>query len=151
MPGELIPQPPHLPDQEQNLSHEQLASSIKGLIQNIDELIQAYVHLKKEQYYRLRQLRIIFSYVQIFERMNLCCCCIHSVRSCSMSSERSCPVRHLPKGGWLFSWCVSVTGRSWADSRDRCACRGAVLSLATGGASPGEGQTRRVDGHAGAV
>lgn len=33
MPGELTPQPSHLPDQEQGLSHEQLVTSIKGLIQ----------------------------------------------------------------------------------------------------------------------
>jgi hypothetical protein len=33
MVGELTPQPPHLPDQEQGLSHEQLVTSIKDLIQ----------------------------------------------------------------------------------------------------------------------
>ena len=32
MAGELTPQPPHLPDQEQGLSHEQLVTSISGLI-----------------------------------------------------------------------------------------------------------------------
>ena len=32
MAGELTPQPPHLPDQEQGLSHEQLVASISGLI-----------------------------------------------------------------------------------------------------------------------
>ncbi len=32
MAGELTPQPPYLPDQEQGLSHEQLVTSISGLI-----------------------------------------------------------------------------------------------------------------------
>jgi hypothetical protein len=32
MSGELTPQQPHLPDQEQGLSHEQLVTSIKGII-----------------------------------------------------------------------------------------------------------------------
>jgi hypothetical protein len=32
MAGELTPQPPHLPEQEQGLTHEQLVTSISGLI-----------------------------------------------------------------------------------------------------------------------
>jgi hypothetical protein len=43
MAGELTPQPPHLPDQEQGLSHEQLVTSISGLIR---ENQQVYAMLR---------------------------------------------------------------------------------------------------------
>ena len=46
MAGELTPQPPHLPDQEQGLSHEQLVSSLKGLI---GENQQIYASLRSPQ------------------------------------------------------------------------------------------------------
>lgn len=46
MPGELTPRPSHLPDQEQGLSHEQLVSSIKGLIH---EHQQVYASIRSPQ------------------------------------------------------------------------------------------------------
>jgi hypothetical protein len=46
MPGELTPQPPHLPDQEQGLTHEQLVASIRGLIK---EHQQIYAGLRSPQ------------------------------------------------------------------------------------------------------
>ena len=44
MTEELTPRPPHLPDQEQGLSHEQLVTSIKGLIrehQNVYDTLRS--------------------------------------------------------------------------------------------------------------
>jgi hypothetical protein len=46
MSGELTPQPPQLPDQEHSLTHEQLVSSIKGLIR---EHQQIYASLRSPQ------------------------------------------------------------------------------------------------------
>ena len=43
MARELTPQPPHLPDQEQGLAHEQLVTSISGLIR---EHQQVYATLR---------------------------------------------------------------------------------------------------------
>jgi hypothetical protein len=46
MSGELTPQPPQLPDQEHGLTHEQLVSSIKGLIR---EHQQVYTRFRSPQ------------------------------------------------------------------------------------------------------